>query len=124
MQKRKIAILYDFDQTLSLKSMQEYGVFDYLETDADTFYSKLDVTSSKNQMDRVLAFMYELVARAKEIDKPLTRKVLNDGGKNIEFFPGVIEWFSQINKFGADHGFEVEHYLISSGLLRLLKVVQ
>ena len=79
MQKRKIAILYDFDQTLSLKSMQEYGVFDYLETDADTFYSKLDVTSSKNQMDRVLAFMYELVARANEINKPLTRKVLNDG---------------------------------------------
>ena len=120
-QKRKIAILYDFDQTLSLKSMQEYGVFDYLKTDADTFYSKLDVTSSKNQMDRVLAFMYELVARAKEIGKPLTRKVLNDGGKNIEFFPGVIEWFSQINKFGADHGFEVEHYLISSGLTEIVE---
>ncbi len=119
--KRKIAILYDFDQTLSTKSMQEYGVFDYLETDADTFYSKLDDISAKYQMDRVLAFLYELVSRAREINKPLAREVLQKGGENIEFFPGVLNWFSQINKFGQDHGFEIEHYLISSGVTEIVE---
>lgn len=119
--KRKIAILYDFDQTLSVKSMQEYGIFDYLETDANTFYSNLDKFAEKNEMDRVLAFMYQLLARAKELNKPLTRDILNKGGEKIEFFPGVLDWFKQINQFGKEHGFEVQHYLISSGVTEIVE---
>ena len=41
--------------------------------------------------------------------------LLNECGRNIEFFPGVSTWFSRINEFGKEHGVKVEHYLISSG---------
>ena len=114
MEQKKIAILYDFDQTLSIKSMEEYGLFDYLEIEPQALYDRVTVRAAEYEMDRVLAFMLELVVRAKEVNKPLTKKVLVDSGANIEYFPGVLSWFERINQFGKEHGIEVEHYLVSS----------
>ena len=121
MEQKKIAILYDFDQTLSIKSMEEYGLFEYLEIQPQTLYDRVTVRAAKYEMDRVLAFMQELIVRAKEVDKPLTKAVLMKSGKNIEYFPGVETWFDRINKFGKKNGVEVEHYLISSGFSEIVE---
>ena len=121
MEQKKIAIVYDFDQTLSIKSMEEYGLFDYLEIEPQELYDRVTVRAAANEMDRVLAFMLELVTRAKEVNKPLTKEVLIQSGENIEYFPGVESWFQRINKFGAENGFEVEHYLVSSGISEIVE---
>lgn len=121
MEQKKIAILYDFDQTLSIRSMEEYGLFDYLEIEPQKLYDRVTVRAAENQMDRVLAFMLELVVRAKEVNKPLTKDVLISSGANIEYFPGVESWFERINKFGKEKGFEIEHYLVSSGISEIVE---
>ena len=121
MEQKKIAILYDFDQTLSIKSMEEYGLFDYLEIEPQALYDRVTVRAAEYEMDRVLAFMLELVVRAKEVNKPLTKKVLIDSGANIEYFPGVLSWFERINQFGKERGIEVEHYLVSSGISEIVE---
>ena len=42
-------------------------------------------------------------------------------GENIELFPGVIDWFDRINEYGKNLGFEIEHYIISSGLKEIIE---
>ena len=120
-QKQKIAIMYDFDDTLSVDCMENFGLFQYLNVEKDDFFARADVRAAKLNMDKVLAFMFALVKDAQKANKPLTKEVLTNCGKNIEFFPGVLSWFDRINKFGLDHGFVVEHYIISSGLNEIIE---
>ena len=42
-------------------------------------------------------------------------------GRDIEYFPGVTDWFDRINAFGQSLGLEVEHYIISSGLKEIIE---
>ncbi|MBO4412649.1 MAG: haloacid dehalogenase-like hydrolase, partial [Clostridia bacterium] len=120
-QKQKIAIMYDFDDTLSIDCMENFGLFQYLGVEATEFFKEADENAAKLNMDKVLAFMFTLVQKAKEKNKPLTKELLMKFGKDIEYFPGVLTWFDRINKFGLDHGFVVEHYIISSGLNEIVE---
>ena len=53
--------------------------------------------------------------------RPLTRRQLTETGRDIKLFPGVEDWFSRINAFGAALGVQVEHYIISSGLKEIIE---
>ena len=56
MEKRPIlAIMYDFDHTLSPRDMQEYGFIPDLGMEPDIFWSKCVSAMKKNQMDQILA---------------------------------------------------------------------
>ena len=56
-----------------------------------------------------------------EQNKKLDREYLQSMGKDIEFFPGVLEWFDRINKYGRELGLEIEHYVLSSGLIEIIE---
>ena len=114
MSSKKVAILYDFDNTLSVKSMQEYGLFDKLNWTTEIFAKNFE-QAQKFEMDRLLSFLYLVKQRADELGITLKKQDLVDCGKNIEYFPGVLTWFERINAFGKMHNIEVEHYIVSSG---------
>lgn len=120
-QKQKIAIMYDFDDTLSIDCMENFGLFQYLNVEEQEFFNLADGNAEKLNMDKVLAFMFTLVQKAKQQNKPLTKELLKSFGKDIEYFPGVTSWFDRINKFGLKHGFVIEHYIISSGLNEIVE---
>ena len=44
------------------------------------------------------------------------KEYLNTLGKDVNFYPGVKEWFDRINQYGKEHGAIIEHYIISSGI--------
>ncbi len=113
------ALIYDFDHTLSPKDMQEYSFLPGLGEDPDEFWTSCRKVALDNSMDGVLAYMLRMlkVARGK---LPLTRGALEELGKNIEFFPGVEDWFGRIREIGKSLGVEVEHYIISSGLKEII----
>jgi len=117
----KIALMYDFDKTLSYKDMQEYGFFNDLGyDDAKTFWQGVDERSHLQKMDHILTYLYEMVHQCKARNLPLTKSRLAGYGKQIEFYPGVTSWFELMNEEADQRGIQLEHYIISSGLKEII----
>lgn len=115
------AIMYDFDRTLSPRDMQEYQFIPSLGMTAPEFWNEANTFGDKNDMDKILSYMYIMIKKAAEMGTPLTRKRVVDCGKTIEFFPGVTDWFERMNRFGIENGVIVEHYVLSSGLVEIIE---
>ena len=121
MNKTIVAIIYDFDNTLSTKDMQEFTFIPSLGITADEFWAQCDKTSHEYSMDHILAYMYLMAKMSKQSGVPLSADKLREMGKGVEFFDGVKEWFARINNFGACLGLEVRHYIISCGLKPMIE---
>lgn len=121
MRNNIIAIMYDFDKTLCTRDMQEYTFFPNLGIEANDFWNEANMLRENNKMDQVLSYMYLMFKKTVENNRSLKRDYLNQMGENIELFPGVIEWFERINEYGRSLGFEIEHYIISSGLKEIIE---
>lgn len=120
MNKPIIAIMYDFDKTLCAKDMQNYGFIPSLGMEIGEFWDYTNKIQVSENMDSILAYMYTAMKVAREKNISLNRKSLEEKGKDIDFFPGVENWFERIRKFGEDNGVEVEHYIISSGMKEII----
>ena len=116
-----VALLYDFDKTLCTQDMQNYAFIPSLGLAPGDFWKLANDFGRKEKMDSVLAYMYTMLREAEKRDLPLTRQGLNHCGRSISFFPGVMDWFQRINRFGELLGVQVEHYVISSGLREIIE---
>ena len=110
-----LAILYDFDSTLSPTDMQAYGFIPRMGMTPGEFWAKTGEFSKATGCEKILSYMYTMIATAKEKGFTLTREFLNECGRDVELYPGVSTWFRRINEYGEQHGVKIEHYLISSG---------
>jgi len=119
--KNRVAIIYDFDLTLSNKEMQEFGLFDAIKTDNDTIMQRVRTFAKDNNADLMLSFLLIILKQAKENKIKITRNFLKNLGKNISYFNEVETWFDRINKFGKDLGLKIEHYIISAGHKEMLE---
>ena len=117
----KVAFIYDFDKTLSPLDMQEYGLLKEIGYQRPrVFWDKVDRIAKEHDMDRILAYMYQMIEEAKEKGITINKQYLFDHGKNIELFDGVQTWFQAITSYGKKLGLEVEHYIVSSGLKQMI----
>ena len=121
MRNNIIAIMYDFDKTLCTRDMQEYTFFPNLGIDADKFWDEANFLREHYKMDQVLCYMYLMFKKTVESNRSLKRDYLNEMGRNIELFPGVIDWFDRITEYGRSLGVEIEHYIISAGLKEIIE---
>lgn len=115
-----VAIMYDFDKTLCTRDMQEYSFIPGLGITPASFWGEAAALSSGG-MDRILAYMYLMLKKSREVNKPIRRENFVALGKDIDFFPGVMDWFARINEYGLTRGLTVEHYIISSGLREIIE---
>lgn len=115
MKKTKIAIIYDFDKTLCTEDMQNYSFIPKMGMTPKEFWGRTTEFSNKEHVEKILSYMYVMLDVAKEKNIPLTKKFLNECGKNVKLFPGVDTWFKRINAYGKERNIIVEHYLCSSG---------
>lgn len=115
MKKAIMAIMYDFDKTLSLDYMQNYGFIPALGMTPDQFWAETNEFSKKYGVETTLSYLYMMILKCKEKGIPLTHEWLESLGANIKFFKGVTTWFKRINDYGLSKNVQVEHYLISSG---------
>lgn len=115
------AICYDFDGTLSPGNMQEYEFMDKLGVKARWFWKKSLKFSRAQNADPILSYMKLMLDEAQYKDLPVTKDYFSKCGQNVEFFPGVIDWFKRINDYGKEKGVEVFHYIISSGLKEMIE---
>lgn len=116
-----IALLYDFDKTLSTTDMQNYSFIPRLGLTSEEFWNVASEYTNKHGMERTLSYMYAMISEAKKKNIKLTKKFLKECGKDIVFYPGVINWFKRINAYAAKKGIIVEHYLISSGTKEIIE---
>ncbi len=115
-----VALLYDFDKTLCTQDMQNYAFIPSLGMAPGDFWQQANSFGWQEKMDGILAYMYTMIRQCQEKNIPLTRESLNHCGRSISFFPGVMDWFQRIDRFGSLLGVQVEHYVISSGLREII----
>lgn len=120
MGKPIVAIMYDFDKTLSTTDMQNYTFIPSLGLTPAEFWQGTSDFSNKSGVERILSYMYMMIVEAKKRGIKLTREYLNSCGKGIKFFPGVSTWFKRINEYGEKKGVKIEHYLVSSGTKEII----
>ena len=118
-----IALVYDYDQTLSPNYMQDEVVFPTFGIDPKKFWSRCHDLVGKQGYDNELAYMKALLDYL-EIDRP-TNARLKELGAGLQFFPGLPEMFEEfksglLSPMHEAHGIKVEHYIISSGLKALI----
>ncbi|WP_219847603.1 HAD family hydrolase [Photorhabdus hindustanensis] len=75
----------------------------------------------KKKADEVLSYMLFMLNKANDANIPIKKQDLLNFGSNIDFFPGVLDWFSRINQYGNSKGVEVRHFIISSGLQEMIQ---
>jgi len=119
-QKPIVAIMYDFDKTLSPKDMQEYAFIPGVGMKPEEFWKICNKTMLEHNMDQILAYMLTMKLEA-EGKMLLTRDEFNKLGKSVKLFDGVKGWFKRINNYGEKLGVVVEHYIISSGLKEIIE---
>ena len=119
--KTIVALLYDFDKTLCTQDMQNYTFIPSLGMEPGSFWQEANVFGQREEMDGILAYMYMMLEKSRALNVSLTRDFLRRCGRNIDFFPGVTDWFDRVNAHGRTLGVQVEHYVISSGLREIIE---
>jgi hypothetical protein len=119
-----IALVYDFDGTLSPQPMQEYTVLPKITQTPARFWAKVKKENEKQKATEVLTYMRLMFAQLDANEISIRRNDLKALAKNIKYFPGVETWFSRLNKFvrkASKNRVRVQHYVISSGLIEILE---
>ena len=128
--KKTIALVYDFDGTLSPKPMQEYSFLPQLGVSAADFWAECGRVAKEQHADPLITYMHLMYKKAKEKGLRIDRKDLVRQGRDVELFAGVTTWFKEIEAYvrlraespvGEQHGITLRHYLVSSGLTEIVE---
>lgn len=116
-----VALIYDFDGTLSPGNMQEFGFIQAIEQSAPTFWRRSDEIAISQDASNILAYMKLMVDEAHKKGIPLRHRDFKRFGSKVELFPGVVDWFRIVNEYGKQQGVIIEHYINSSGLAEMIE---
>ena len=116
-----VALIYDFDGTLSPGNMQEFGFIQAIHQTPQEFWTKSDGIAKGQDASNILSYMKLMHDEARKNGIKLTRSDFHRYGADIKLYDGVREWFSLINEYGRRHGVNVEHYINSSGQTELIE---
>ena len=116
-----VALIYDFDWTLSPGNMQEFGFIQAIGKTPEEFLKMSDGIAAGQDASNILAYMKLMVDEAKKNDIKLKRSEFKKFGKDIKLFEGVTSWFDLVNEYGKSRGVRIEHYINSSGLKEIIE---
>ena len=124
MSKKKypiVALVYDFDGTLSPGNMQEFGFIQAIGKKPQEFWQESDDIASGQDASNILSYMKLMFDEAQKAGIKLRREDFKKFGEAVELYDGVLEWFSNVNEYGKQRGVKVEHYINSSGLTSMIE---
>ncbi len=120
--KPTVALIYDFDGTLSPANMQEYDFMKAIGIKTErAFWKENDEMVARHDANSILCYMKLMIDKAKAARVSIKRRQFNDFGSSIELYEGVEEWFDAINRLGEENGVSIEHYINSSGLKEMIE---
>ena len=127
-----IALVWDCDKTLISNYMQE-PLFRHYGVDGGKFWR--EVNALREYYSRVgvhvnpdTSYLNHVLTYVKEgVFKGLTNKLLREFGRELEFYPGLPEFFGSIKqmvesdlKYGA-FDIKLEHYVVSTGFAETIR---
>ncbi len=119
-----LAIIYDFDGTLTPQPMQEYTVLPELGISPTKFWNEVNREVRVTGGDAILTYMRLLVEKIEANKAHLSREALRKLASSIQYYPGVAGWFERINAYVRRRSLgvvETRHYIISAGLSEILE---
>ncbi len=127
-----IALVWDFDKTLIPGYMQQ-PLFKHFAVDGVEFWrevNQLEKTYADNceQVSGTLCYLNHILTYVKDgrfagLDNSLLREM----GKELEFYPGLPDFFPYLksiiaeNKSYAEHEIKLEHYIASTGFTQTIR---
>ena len=123
--RRTIALVYDFDGTLSPRPMQEYTFLPKIGEDPKAFWAESNRLAREHAADPLITYMHLMYKKAKARGVRIDREDLVALGRGVDLFPGVEDWFEAIGEYvkirAESPGVVLRHYLISSGLTEIIE---
>lgn len=116
-----VALIYDFDGTLSPGNMQEFGFIQAIGKSPKEFWQESDNIAVGQDASNILSYMKLMFDEARKAGIKLRREDFKRFGASVELFEGVTEWFGLINSYGNQKGVRIEHYINSSGLAEMIE---
>ena len=118
-----IAVVYDFDGTLSPQPMQEYTVLPKIGVKPKEFWARVNRDARATESDMMLVYMRHII-EALELGRiDVKREDFAAMASRIKYFPGVATWFGRMNTYVRRRSrgqVKLQHYLISAGQKEIL----
>ncbi len=119
-----IAVVYDFDGTLTPEPMQNRTVLEELGVNPQAFWREVNEEVGRTGGDQMLTYMRLLARVIDQREAHVSRAKLKQLARRIEYFPGVETWFGRLNRYVRECSrgtMKLRHYLVSAGLAEILE---
>ena len=118
-----IALVYDFDGTLSPQPMQEYTVLPKMGIAPREFWKAVNDDALATQSDTMLVYMRHILEAIENHNLHVERADFAKMASAIQYFPGVATWFARVDAYVKKKSagrVKLSHYLISAGQKEIL----
>lgn len=117
------AIIYDFDGTLARGNLQEQSFIPDIKMSREEFWAEVKTRAKSCDADEILVYMHLMIEKAAENGVTVSKEELHRHGKEAPLFPGLADkaWFNRIDKYGAECGLDLNHYIVSSGIDEMIR---
>lgn len=127
-----IAMVWDCDKTLISSYMQE-PLFRHFNVDGGQFWREVNALGEYYARVGVhvnpdTCYLNHVLSYVKSGQfKGLSNKLLREFGKELEFYPGLPDFFAQVKKMVEEDrryqafGIKVEHYVVSTGFAETIQ---
>ena len=118
-----IALVYDFDGTLSPQPMQEYTVLPKIGVEPAEFWAMVNREARETESDSMLVYMRHIIEALEHSRIDVKRDDFAAMAHRIRYFQGVSTWFPRLNQYvrrKSGGKVKLQHYLISAGQKEIL----
>lgn len=114
-----VAVVFDYDKTLSPSYMQEDAIFRRFGIAAREFWDRTDALVRDRQYESELAWMHLLLEHPEAAK--LSNADLRAMGKDLTLYPGLPDALPQMQAaVERTDGVKIEYYVVTSGLRELV----
>lgn len=120
---KRTALIYDYDGTLAHGNIQENSFLPAIDMERGDFWGEVKRLTKQYDADEILVYMQLMLRKAREKGVEVTRDELTRHGASSQLFEGLADhsWFERLNKFAAERGLALEHYILSSGTQEMIE---